>query len=308
LTTNGQHVEEADDAGEDETAEFLEFMPCTELARQTGLGRRFIVTLAEQGHVRRRSVGNGWHYCLADCQAYKRKTGTAVGDSENPRETELQTLVNGYKELLGLQNAALKQAQAHERELFSSFTAPLGVLTAAMQAQVQQLTERANSGDKARIDFMLATETLLRDQRAEHAEIERTEATRVMRTKMWDDVKRAAPHVWTGIQQTLGVDAGTIERLRAAATLREKLDKSKVAALFAFDFLSEEEKALLCTAFGYERAELDAMARDAGAHEAAAEPAAEAAPERHEHVGEVTIDRATGVETCDDCNPELRGD
>jgi hypothetical protein len=256
-----------DDAGE--------FLPVSEVGRRTGFGRRFIVTLASEGAIRRKQVKGGWHYSLTDAEEYKGTTDTKAGKVPSDYESELKTLVTGYKELLTLQNAALKQAQQHERDLFASFTAPLNVLTTAMQSQVGQLTERANAGDKARLDFLVAIEGLLKDQRAEHADTERAAATREMRTKMWEDVKRAAPHLWAGIQQTVGLDASAIERMRAAQSLTEKLDKSKVAALFAFDFLTEEEKALLCTAFGYERAELDAMARDAGAHEAAAEQPAE---------------------------------
>jgi hypothetical protein len=272
---NGQHVDESDDDVGEENDDAGEFLPVSEVGRRTGFGRRFIVTLATEGAIRRRQTKGGWHYSLADALEYKGTTDTKAGKVASEYESELKTLVTGYKELLSLQNAALKQAQQHERDLFSAFTAPLNVLTTAMQAQVGQLTERANAGDKARLDFLVAIEGLLKDQRAEHAETERATATREMRTKMWEDVKKAAPHLWAGIQQTVGLDAGSIERMRAAQTLTEKLDKSKVAALFAFDFLSEEEKTLLCAAFGYERAELDAMARDAGAHEAAAEPATE---------------------------------
>lgn len=260
----------------DETTEAEgEFLPVSEVGRRTGFGRRFIVTLATEGAIRRKQTKGGWHYSLADALEYKGTTDTKAGKVASEYESELKTLVTGYKELLTLQNAALKQAQQHERDLFASFTAPLNVLTTAMQAQVGQLTERANAGDKSRLDFLVAIEGLLKDQRAEHAEADRVVATREMRTKMWEDVKRAAPHIWAGVQQTVGIDSAALERMRAAQTLTEKLDKGKVAALFAFDFLSEEEKNLLCVAFGYERAELDAMARDAGAHEAAAEQPSE---------------------------------
>ena len=278
---NGQHTEE-EEADEDASASFLEFLPCAELSRKTGLGRRFIVTLYDQGHVRRRQAGNGWHYCLTDCEEYKEKTatpGSKGGTRRTEYETELQTLVNGYKELLGLQNAALKHAQQHERELFQAFTGPLKVVTDAMQGQVTQLTERANAGDTARVDFIVATEAMLRDNRAEQAERERAEATRAMRLTMWGDMKKAAPHVWAQIQETLGFDAETLARAKAGQALKEKLDEQKVAALFAFDFLSDEEKDLLCKAFGYDRAGLEKMAADAGASEVVGE---EVPPEKSE--------------------------
>src|SRR6266852_976659 len=160
---NGQHAEadEPAELEEDENdADLIEYLPAAELARKTGLGRRFIITLHQQGQVRRRQAGTGWHYCLNDVDDYKRKTGkdVSVGPRKSEYETELQTLVTGYKELLGLQNAALKQAQQHERDLFTAFTGPLKVVTDAMQAQVAQVTERASAGDTARVDFIVATE------------------------------------------------------------------------------------------------------------------------------------------------------
>jgi len=270
---NGQNTKvddaEAEDSAALDPAPATTFFGVTVLARKTGLGERFIVTLFNQGLVRREVRGPGWAYCLEDVEDYKQRV--AMGPKEVPKrsdhETELQTLVTGYKDLLSLQNAALKQAQQHERDLFAAFTGPLKVVTEAMQAQVTQLTERANAGDTARVDFIVATESMLRDNREEEAGRAKAEATRVMREKMWGDVKTAAPHLWKGIQQTFGFDDATIERAKAGEELKSKLDEGKVAALFAFDFLSEEEKNLLCKAFGYDREKLEAMAKDAGAAE-----------------------------------------
>jgi hypothetical protein len=284
---NGQsaEAEETEPETETEDAALLEFLPAAECARRTGLGMRFLLTLHAQGHIRREQSGPGWRYCIQDAEAYRALASKAKGaksEAKPPRseyETELQTLVTGYKDLLGLQNAALKQAQQHERDLFAAFTGPLKVVTEAMQAQVTQLTERANAGDTARVDFIVATEGMLRDNREEEATRAKAEATRVMREKMWADLKTAAPHLWKGVQQTFGFDDDTIARAKAGEELKSKLDEGKVAALFAFDFLSEEEKDLLCKAFGYDRAKLEAMAKDAGASEVVGTDVGPAKPE-----------------------------
>lgn len=261
---------EASDASAD-------FRTREECQRLTGFGMRFVETLGEQGSVRReKSPAGRWWYSVTDLESYKARN-PKPGQEPSPKseyESELRTLVTGYKDLLTAANLSVKQAQLHERELFSSFSGPLKALVEGMQAQVNSLVERATAGDKARLDFIVATETMLRDNRTETAERERAEATRAMRGKMWEDIRTAAPHLWTQLQETLGIDPAKVEAIKAAEALRVKLDTSKVAALFVF--LDETEKDLLCKAMGYDRAELEALARDSGATEAAGEPVAEA--------------------------------
>lgn len=299
---NGQHVDaaEADDAVSVDDAEnaLLDFRPVAECTRLTGLGNRFIVTLAQRGDVRRqRAKHGGYNYCLEDCQAYVSNTGQAAarmaaeadGAAEPKRgrseyESELKTLVNGYKDLLTLTLATAKQAQQHERDLFTAFTGPLKVLTDSLQAQSNALAERAAAGDKARLDFLAATENMLTEQRKADTDAKRAEHLRELRMGMWNDVKRAAPHVWSQIQETMGASPEQVAAMRAAGELRKTLEKEKVAALLVFDFLSEEQKNLLCTALNYDRAELEAIAAQAGAKDDAESETAvvEGAPSAHE--------------------------
>jgi hypothetical protein len=223
-------------------------------------------------------------YCVEDLQRFDGAPRNADTEQQGSLGGEVKALIDGYKSLVDLSLKQTKQAQDHERSLITAFSKPLEnlgesskSLVTAVLGQNQQLVQRANDGDVARLDFVKAAELMLRDQRTELREQTELDRKHSLRLEMWEGVKRAAPHLLEGLRKTTGADA-----LEAAAALKEKLSPDKVAALVAFKLLDSEELDLLCRAFGYDRADLERRAAEANDVKAADEAHDAAAPEAAE--------------------------
>ncbi len=226
-------------------------------------------------------------YCVEDLKRFDgAPRSTEEPDAQSPLLAELRGITDGYRSMLELALKQTKQAQDHERMLVTAFAKPLEnlgesskALVGAVLGQNEQLVARATAGDSARLEFVKAAETMLRDQRVELREQAELDRKHALRTEMWEAVKQAGPHLLEGLKKTMGAGDGKLE---AAAKLKAKLSPDKVAALVAFDLLDSEELDLLCAAFGYDRADLERRAAEAGAVKAdaeAAEPAAEVVAE-----------------------------
>jgi hypothetical protein len=204
----------------------------------------------------------------------------------SPVLQEMRAMSEGWKSILELALRQTKQAQDHERQLITAFSKPLEnlgesskALVGAVLEQNKQLVQRANDGDAARLDFVKAAETMLRDQRVELREQAELDRKHQLRAEVWEGVKKAAPHLLEGLKKTTGVD-----RLEAATKLKEKLDPDKIASLVAFNLVDSEELELLCSVFGYDRADIERRVAEASAvktadeeHDAAKAAAPEAA-------------------------------
>jgi len=240
--------------------------------------------LVGAGIIGTKKTKQGTLYNVADLARFEGMPRTSEPDEPSPILAEMRAISDGYKSMLDLALKQTKQAQDHERMLITAFSKPLDsigesskTLVGAVLDQNKQLIQRANDGDSARLEFVKGAETMLRDQRVEMREQLELDRKHALRTEMWEGVKKAAPQLLEGFKKTVGAD-----RLEAATKLKEKLSIDKVASLVAFKMVDEEETALLCTVFGYDRAELDrvvaeaqAVAAQADADEAAKPQAAE---------------------------------
>ncbi len=213
-------------------------------------------------------------YCVEDLQRFDGAPRNSEPEQQGPVAAEFRAVIDGFKAVTELALKQTAQAQNHERLLITAFSKPLEnlgesskSLVGAVLDQNKQLVERANAGDKSRLEFVQGAETMLRDQRVEMREQLELDRKSELRREMWEGVKKAAPHLLEGFRKTTGSDA-----LEAAAKLKEKLSPDKVAALIAFDLLDSEELDLLCRAFGYDRADLERRAAEATAVKAETEP------------------------------------
>ena len=269
-----------DDESETAAAEFIPIAQALELSLFTATQLRALVTA---GIVGTQSVRGVKCYSVADLKRFDGAPRNAEPDEQSPLTVELRAITEGYRGMLDLALRQTKQAQDHERALILAFSKPLEQLgegsknlVGAVLEQNKQLVQRASDGDSARLQFVQAAESMLRDQRSELREQAELDRKAELRREVWEGVKKAAPHLLDGWKVTTG--AG---KLDAAMKLKDKLDINKVAALVAMRVLDDEETDLLCAAFGYDRAELDRLAKE-GAEAAAQADAAEAAPEAAE--------------------------
>jgi hypothetical protein len=272
------------DDDETEVAEPTDYVPVAQALELSLFTITQLRALVSAGIVRtkRARVGGALTYCVEDLKRFDGAPRAEEPEQQSPLLQELRAITEGYKSMLDLALRQTKQAQDHERQLITSFSKPLEnlgesskALVGAVLDQNGQLVKRANDGDSARLEFVRAAETMLRDQRLELREQADLDRKHQLRQDMWDGVKKAGPALLDGLKQTMGVGDARIE---AAGKLREKLSPDKVAALVAFNLLDSEELDLLCTAFNYDRADLERRAAEANEVKAEAD-AAEAAPE-----------------------------
>lgn len=257
----------SDDDDDDDVGE-TGYVPVAEALEQTGFTLAQLRALTQAGIVAKRMVSGKTVYAVDDLKRLTDMPRRAEPDDDQPPiALEYRALTDGFKAMLELALKQTRQAQEHERQLIAAFSKPLenlgdsskSLVTAVLE-QNKQLVTRANEGDVARLDFVKAAEGMLRDQRVELREQAELDRKHALKAEVWEGVKKAAPHLLAGLQQTTG--AG---RLEAAAKLKEKLDPAKVAAIIKFQLLSEEEISLMCTALDLDRAELDKLNAEADA-------------------------------------------
>ncbi len=265
-----------DDDDDDTTSEGGEgkgFAPVASALEQTGFTLPQLRSLVSAGLVRTMRIKGAMCYAVEDLARLAGMPRVAEPDEPSPMLAEFKAVTDGYRALLEVALRQTKQAQDHERALVTAFSKPLDqlgegskALVSAVLDQNRQLVQRASDGDAARLDFVKAAETMLRDQRTELREQGELDRKHELRREVWDGVKKAAPHLLKGIQATTGAD-----RLEAAVKLKERLDPAKVAALIHFKLLGDEEIDLLCTALELDRSAIEAMNREA---DGASEPEA----------------------------------
>jgi len=256
----------------DTDADAEEYLPAGEAAAKSGFNGQQIRNLVAAGVVRaqRSKKGGIGVYCMADLM--RLAEGPRVGDpdeqQDQPLIQEIKTLSAAYKDLLELALKQTRQAQEHERLLITAFSKPLenlgdsskNLVTAVLD-QNAQLVKRADAGDVARIDFLKATESMLRDQRTELAQQAEADRKHQLKLEVWEGVKKAGPHLLEGLKQTVGGD----ERLQAAQKLKAGLDPAKLAAIIKFKLIDDEQVDLLCKALDLNRADLEALNAEADA-------------------------------------------
>lgn len=266
-----------DDADDDvsEAPELEGYLPVAAALEQSGFTVAQLRALVGAGIIKtvRAKRGGALMYCTADLQRFDGMPRNAEPEQQTPLIAELNAITAGYRSMLDLALKQTKQAQDHERLLVTAFSKPLNdlgesskALVGAVLDQNKQLVQRANDGDAARLDFVKAAETMLRDQRTELREQTELDRKHQLRAEVWEGVKKAAPHLLEGLKKTTGADA-----LEAAAKLKEKLSPDKIASLVAFNLVDGEELDLLCRVFGYERADIERRAAEANDVKAADE-------------------------------------
>jgi len=268
----------------DETACEIEgYITATEAVEQCSFTPLQLRSLVGAGVLRTARAKRGVIvYCREDLARLEGAPRVEPDDEPSEVVVEMRAINAAWKDVLDVALKQTKQAQEHERLIVTAFSKPLETLMTGVQQQVgamvtqnEQLLTRATAGDVARLDFVKAAETMLRERRNEDAQLDDARQKQQIRSEAWEAVKKAGPHLLEGIKKTVGGDG---EQLKAALLLREKFDIGKVAALASF--MSSEETDLLCKAFGYDRAELDRINAEATAEQAAeaaraaAEPAA----------------------------------
>jgi len=243
--------------------------------------------LVGAGIIGTKKTKQGVLYSVEDLKRFDGMPKREEAEPPSPLLAEMRAMSEGYKSMLELALKQTKQAQDHERLLVTAFTKPLDslgessrTLVTAVLDQNKQLVQRANDGDNARLEFVKGAETMLRDQRVEMREQLELDRKHELRREMWEGVKKAAPQLLAGFKQTTGVD-----RVEAATKLKEKITIDKLASLVAFNLVDDEEASLLCTVFGYDRADLDRTVREAQAVSAQAD-ADEAAAKAAESAAE----------------------
>lgn len=226
--------------------------------------------------------GGAMLYCAEDLARLEGANRTKEPDEPGSMAAEIRALSDGYKQLLQLAISQTKQAQDHERQLVTAFSKPLEQLgtgsrelVTAVLDQNKLLVDRANAGDAARLDFVKAAETLLKDQRAELREQAELDRKHQLKQEVWEGVKKAGPPLLEGLKETLG---GKGTKTAAVETLKAKLSGpeglAKLAALLKFEMLDSEGIDALCTALGVSRADLEALNAEADAVPPEPEPEA----------------------------------
>lgn len=282
--------DDEEDSGTDNAAPEVEgyvaIAQALELSMFTVAQLRALVTAGVVRTVRAKQNKGALLYCVEDLQRFDGAPRSSEPEEQSPLLAEVRAITEGYRGLVEaaarVSDLALKQtkqAQDHERLLITAFAKPLEnvgdaskSLVVAVLDQNKQLVERANAGDKTRLDFVQAAEGMLKDQRGEMREQLELDRKHAVRLEVWEGVKKAGPHLLEGLKATFGTGG---DQLKAALQLKEKFDIGKVAALASF--MTSEETDLLCKAFGYDRAELDRINAEATA--AAAESPADAPTE-----------------------------
>lgn len=267
-----------DDDGDDQ-AEPEEWFTGTEACEAHGFSMPQLRALVSAGVLRTDRGPRGLtRYSVADLERLAGMPRNAEPEeTQSSLAVELKALTDGYRAMLELALKQTKQAQEHERLLITAFSKPLDqlgegskALVGAVLDQNRQLVTRATDGDNARLDFVRAAETMLRDQRLELREQSELDRKHELRKEVWDGVRKAAPHLLAGLKATFGTD-----QLEAAQALASKLDPAKVAALIHYKLLGDDEIDLLCKALGLDRAALELMNQEADATEPSATEAAE---------------------------------
>jgi hypothetical protein len=257
------------------------YVSIAEALEQSGFTAVQLRALVAAGIIRteRARRGGALLYSVEDINRFEGMPRNSEPAEQSPLVAELNAITAGYRSMLELALKQTKQAQDHERQLITAFSKPLDnlgegskALVGAVIEQNKQLVQRATDGDAARLDFVKAAETMLRDQRSELREQSELDRKHEMRREVWDGVKKAAPHLLEGLKATAGS-----KRLEAAAKLKEKLDPAKVAALIRYELIGSEEVDLLCTALELDRASIEAL--NAAVDQAEAAPAAPEAAE-----------------------------
>jgi len=241
------------------------YVTITQACEQSGFTLPQLRSLVSAGLVRTTRVRGSLAYNSEDLARLAGMPRVAEPDEPSPMVAEFKAVTDGYRAMVELALRQTKQAQDHERLLVAAFSKPLDqlgegskALVTAVLEQNKQLVVRATEGDAARLDFVKAAETMLRDQRVELREQAELDRKHELRREVWDGVKKAAPHLLKGIQATTGAD-----KLEAAMKLKERLDPAKIAALIHFKLLGDEEIDLLCTALELDRAAIEALNREA---------------------------------------------
>lgn len=254
------------------------YVPVAVALEQSGFTVAQLRALVGAGCIKTQRAKGVLVYCVEDLMRLCGMPRVAEPEEPSPLIAEFNAVTAGYRSLLEVALKQTKQSQDHERALIQAFSKPLEnlgdsskALVSAVLDQNKQLVTRANDGDAARLSFVQAAETMLRDQRTELREQAEADRKHELRREMWDSVKKVAPKLLKGWEATVGSD-----RLEAARALAEKLDPAKVAALIHYKLLGDEEIDLLCQALGLDRAALERMNSDA---DAAAAVAVAVAPE-----------------------------
>lgn len=251
-----------DDKPESETPGYV---PVTQALEQSGFTAVQLRALVTAGIIKTQKHRGQLVYCVADLNRFEGMPRVDEPEEAPPWVAEFNAVTAGYRGLVEASLKLVKQAQDHERAMVTAFSKPLEnlgdsskALVAAVLGQNEQLVKRAADGDAARLDFVKAAETMLRDQRQELREQAENDRKHALRLELWEGIKKAGPHLLKGLQATTGA-----ARLEAAVKLKEKLDPAKVAALIHYKLLGDEEIDLLCTALELDRASIEAMNRAA---------------------------------------------
>lgn len=255
------------------------YVPVAQALESSGFTAPQLRALVTAGIIKTQRHRGQLVYCVADLNRFEGVPRVDQPEEAPPWVAEFNAVTAGYRSLVEASLKLVKQAQDHERLMVTAFSKPLEnlgegskQLVGAVLEQNKQLVQRASDGDAARLDFVKAAETMLRDQRVELREQAELDRKHELRREVWEGVKKAGPHLLKGLQATTGAD-----RLEAAMKLKAKLDPAKVAALIHFKLLGDEEIDLLCTALELDRKAIEAMNAEADASEPEAEPKPEAA-------------------------------
>lgn len=259
-----------DDDNENESES--EFLPIADALEQSGFSLTQLRALVAAGLVK---VAKGKRgvvtYCAEDL-ARLAGLPRVEEPEELPHLAEFRAVTDGYKAMLDIALRQTKQAHDHERALVQAFAKPLEMqggqmreLLGAVLEQNKALVQRANDGDSARLEFVKAAETMLRDQRQELREQSELDRKHELKREVWEGVKKAGPHLLEGLKATMG---GGAEKLAAVAKLKEKLDLPTLASILHFKLLDDEGIDALCAALGVSRADLEAINAEASAAEA----------------------------------------
>jgi hypothetical protein len=274
-------VKDDDDDDDKPESEAPGYVNVTQALEQSGFTAVQLRALVTAGIIKTTKLRGALMYCVADLNRFEGMPRVDEPEEAPPWVAEFNAVTAGYRSLVDASLKLVKQAQDHEKAMVTAFSKPLEnlgdsskALVAAVLGQNEQLVKRAADGDAARLDFVKAAETMLRDQRAELREQSELDRKHEMRREVWEGVKKAAPHMLEGLKATTGS-----KRLEAAAKLKEKLDPAKVAALIRYELIGSEEIDLLCTALELDRSSIEALNK--AVDEAETAPA-EAAPEAAE--------------------------
>lgn len=269
-----------DDDGEvasaPESSQTPGYIPVTQALEQSGFTAVQLRALVTAGIIKTQKHRGQLVYCVADLNRFEGMPRVDEPEEAPPWVAEFNAVTAGYRSLVDASLKLVKQAQDHERLMVTAFSKPLDSLgesskqlVSAVLDQNKQLVQRANDGDSARLDFVKAAETMLRDQRVELREQAELDRKHEIRREVWEGVKKAAPELMAGFKATTGQN-----RLEAALALKAKLDPAKVAALIHYKLLGDEEIDLLCKALDLDRAAIEALNVVADEAEPEAEPEA----------------------------------